>query len=126
VTAPFDPAAMYEAVRPHLAQINAEIEASPEGVEKDILHKLHSEIHDAVMTGYLLAKIRRPVSAFDRLPPARPVEQFRCAFTYDNDSECSRPATLVAPDGTRHCNWHAPLDVELTISEHDDQRAVAE
>jgi hypothetical protein len=117
VTAPFDPAAMYEALKPFMAALNEEIPESKEGsVERDLLHKLHSEIHDAVMSGYLLAKFRRPAPV---------VEQFRCPFTYDNDSECSRPATLVAPDGTRHCNWHAPLDVELTISEHDDQRPVS-
>jgi hypothetical protein len=109
----FDPARMYDALKPFMEAVDAEILAAPEGLERDLLHKLHSEIHDAVMTGYLLAKFRRPAPV---------VEQFRCGFVFSDGVVCGAVAKQVDPTGVRWCAFHAPTDVDLTITEHDDQR----
>lgn len=59
---------------------------------------------------------------------AKPESSFRCSFSFggsplNGDIFCARPANHVLPDGKRYCHVHAPTDTDLTISEHDDQRA---
>lgn len=56
--------------------------------------------------------------------PAPVVESFRCGYVVSFSDTCgSQPANFVGPGGYgRFCSEHAPTDVDLTISNHDDAR----
>lgn len=41
---------------------------------------------------------------------------YRCRHLYENSQECDNEGNYLTPDGRRFCNFHAPTDVDLTIS----------
>ena len=41
---------------------------------------------------------------------------FTCRHMFDTGQECDQEAVYLTPDGLRFCGFHAPVDVELTIS----------